>query len=141
MTNNLYSIVPWRHFTDFFDLRRLKLFSSQVHLKWITRFEKIRISFKTFLKMDHSILFSKNNSWHKINVLYKNSGFEPRTSGVGSYRSVNWATTTAHLASYFMETSSELCPILKSLVYISKGFTYKKWSHDQETIVYNFSHH
>ena len=25
------------------------------------------------------------------------TGFEPRTSGIGSDRSINWATTTAHI--------------------------------------------
>ena len=28
------------------------------------------------------------------------TGFEPRTSGVGSYRSTNWATTTAQVARF-----------------------------------------
>ena len=31
-----------------------------------------------------------------INVQYKFAGVEPRTSVVGSVRSTNWATTTAH---------------------------------------------
>ena len=29
------------------------------------------------------------------------TGFEPRTSGIGSNRSTNWATTTAHLKLFY----------------------------------------
>ena len=46
------------------------------------------------------------HSWQLTNVQYTNkflpmTGFEPRTSGIGSSRSTNWATTTAQLFKMF----------------------------------------
>ena len=64
--------------------------------------------FEFFFQMGHTrplflyfFVFSIH-SWQKTNVQYKYkflpmTGFEPRTSGIGSDRSTNWATTTTLL--------------------------------------------
>ena len=50
-------------------------------------------SFSLFLSFQYTV---DSKQMFNINKFMPMSGFEPQTSGIGSDRSTNWATTTAH---------------------------------------------
>ena len=60
-------------------------------------------SFSLFSSFQYTV---DSKQMYNVNKFLPMTGFEPRTSGLGSDRSTNWATTTAHSTeSYGTESS------------------------------------
>ena len=60
----------------------------------------------------HFCLFNPVDSKQCLIYILPMTGFEPRTSGVGTDRFANWATTTAHkfyfaIGFFFIQTSGQ----------------------------------
>ena len=56
-----------------------------------------------------------------MNKISPMTGFEPRTSGVGSDRSTNWATTAAMLVVMLLKSFCVTCLLLKIKIYSQKN--------------------
>ena len=61
-----------------------------------------------------------------FNKILPMTGVEPRTSGIKSDRSTNWATTTSHLCKVINFRATALCKLINWLIVLPNRFSIEK---------------